>query len=159
MAFAGSGPNSRTSHLFIAYAPRESLGTQLWETPIGTIMDGIETIRSLNHEYGDMPPWGHGPGQHKIEQGGEAYIETQFPHLDKFIHCEVETETDEIEAENETDMVQEKQSDPVAENEVMQGEETSSIHVAVPIVAAVVFFFLLMYVTKKGRKKMTTKSV
>ena len=35
ISFAGSGQNSRTSQLFIAYAAAPSLGTQPWETPLG----------------------------------------------------------------------------------------------------------------------------
>jgi cyclophilin family peptidyl-prolyl cis-trans isomerase len=35
ISYAGSGPNSRTSQLFISYGSAKSLGTQLWETPIG----------------------------------------------------------------------------------------------------------------------------
>ena len=98
VAFAGSGPDSRTSHLFIAYEPRYSLGTQPWESPIGTVVEGMQTIRNLNHEYGDMPPWGHGPEQNKVRKGGEEYMLENFPHLDKFIHCDVFVEEEEEEA-------------------------------------------------------------
>ena len=31
VSYAGSGPNSRTSQLFISYGSAKSLGTQLWE--------------------------------------------------------------------------------------------------------------------------------
>jgi peptidyl-prolyl cis-trans isomerase A (cyclophilin A) len=89
ISFAGSGENSRTSHLFISYGRNPNLGTQLWETPVGTVIRGMDVIRNLNHEYGDMPPWGKGPEQHKINARGKAYIEEEFPHLDKFLTCHV----------------------------------------------------------------------
>lgn len=89
VSFAGSGKNSRTSHLFVAYKRTSSLGTQLWETPIGVVIQGMENLEKLNHEYGDMPPWGNGPEQHKIHSLGKAYIEDNFPHLDKFLTCRV----------------------------------------------------------------------
>ena len=54
----GSGPNSRTSHLFIAYGPVESFGQELWETPVGEVIHGMETIRSLYSKYGDGFPDG-----------------------------------------------------------------------------------------------------
>ncbi len=38
-----------------------------------------------------MPPWGNGPQQHKIQQGGRAYVDEYFPHLDRFHRCHVET--------------------------------------------------------------------
>lgn len=89
ISFAGSGKNSRTSHLFVAYGPNSGLGTQLWETPIGIVVKGMENLRNLNSEYGDMPPWGHGPEQHKINNRGRDYIEKDFPHLDSFKTCQV----------------------------------------------------------------------
>ena len=59
------------------------MGTQLWETPVGYVTKGMETIRNLNNEYGDMPPWGHGPEQPAIRRGGEKYIKEHFPALDQ----------------------------------------------------------------------------
>ena len=90
ISYAGSGPNSRSSHLFIAYGPIKSLGKELWETPIGTVVEGMETVRKLYSGYGDMPPWGKGPEQPKINNRGEEYILENFPKLDKFIHCSVD---------------------------------------------------------------------
>lgn len=59
IAFAGSGDNSRTSQIFIAYAKSESLGTQKWETPVGKVTEGMEHVEAF-YSYGDMPPWGKG---------------------------------------------------------------------------------------------------
>ena len=98
VSFAGSGPNSRTSHLFIAYGKIPSLGKEPWgkfgecidwksvslelsftfyfistlfdtiETPIGKVIEGIENVRDLNGEYGDGAPHGKGPPQYMIER-------------------------------------------------------------------------------------------
>lgn len=87
ISFAGSGISSRTSHLFISYGSSPGLGTEVWETPIGTVIEGIENVKKLYSGYGDMPPWGHGPQQGKIRQLGEDYIQLEFPLLDKFINC------------------------------------------------------------------------
>lgn len=89
VAFAGSGDNSRTSHLFVSYGKNPNLGTQKWETPIGLVVRGMDTLLNLNHEYGDMPPWGKGPEQYKIHNGGLEYMEREFPHLDSFLTCHV----------------------------------------------------------------------
>jgi hypothetical protein len=85
----GSGPDSRSSQLFIALAPNESLGTQSWETPVGKVVQGIESIRNLYSGYGDMPPWGKGPEQGLITNRGRKYIEEEYPLLDRFLHCSV----------------------------------------------------------------------
>ena len=58
VSFAGSGPNSRTSQLFISYGPSQTLGTELWETPIGEVVDGMANIRKLYSGYGDGKPHG-----------------------------------------------------------------------------------------------------
>ena len=54
ISYAGSGPNSRTSQLFISYGSAASLGTQLWETPIGKVIDGMNSAEQF-YSYGDMP--------------------------------------------------------------------------------------------------------
>jgi cyclophilin family peptidyl-prolyl cis-trans isomerase len=90
MSFAGSGPNSRSSQLFIAYDKAQSLGTSPWETPFGEVIgdESLETARAFYQGYGDMPPWGKGPQQGPIHQGS-GYIEENFPKLDKFHTCTV----------------------------------------------------------------------
>jgi cyclophilin family peptidyl-prolyl cis-trans isomerase len=87
ISYAGSGPNSRGSQLFISYGNAASLGTQVWETPIGKVIDGMDSVEEF-YSYGDMPPWGKGPIQGQI-YGHPNYIEQEFPLTDKFIHCTV----------------------------------------------------------------------
>jgi len=89
MSFAGSGPNSRNSQLFIAYDKAGNLGESPWETPFGEVMVGMENVRNLYSGYGDMPPWGKGPQQGPIRNRGASYIENDFPLLDKFETCTV----------------------------------------------------------------------
>lgn len=88
ISYAGSGPNSRTSQLFISYGSAKSLGRELWETPIGKVIEGMDVAEQF-YSYGDMPPWGKGPVQGKI-YNGPKYIEDNFPLIDKFLECEVE---------------------------------------------------------------------
>jgi cyclophilin family peptidyl-prolyl cis-trans isomerase len=85
ISFAGSGPNSRSSHLFISYDYSTSLGTELWETPVGKVIDGMDNAVQF-YSYGDMPPWGKGPEQGLIYDG-PSYINDNFPLTDKFLTC------------------------------------------------------------------------
>ena len=56
-ALTGSGPNSRTSQLFIALrGDGGNFGKELWETPIGVVAEGMENVRAFYSGYGDMPP-------------------------------------------------------------------------------------------------------
>lgn len=174
ISFAGSGPNSRTSHLFIAYGPVKSLGTQLWETPIGVVIEGMETIRNLNSEYGDMPPWGHGPEQQKIRQGGKAYIEQEFPNLDSFIHCRVERGY-EKEGTNERadDDYQQENGGEVKKGvgssssfsssssihtkddkkqQLAESRTGSTGHIFLPFFAAITAFLIVVYLTRRKKK-------
>ena len=54
ISYAGSGPNSRTSQLFISYGSSKNLGRELWETPIGKVIEGMENAEQF-YSYGDMP--------------------------------------------------------------------------------------------------------
>lgn len=87
ISYAGSGPNSRTSQLFISLGGK-NFGRELWETPIGKVIEGMENAEQF-YSYGDMPPWGKGPVQGKIHSGPQ-YIEENFPLIDKFLECTVE---------------------------------------------------------------------
>lgn len=89
LSFAGSGPNSRNSQLFIAYDRAGGLGNSPWETPFGEVVEGMENVRNLCSGYGDMPPWGKGPQQGPIRNQGSSYIEENFSLLDKFETCTV----------------------------------------------------------------------
>jgi hypothetical protein len=65
-------------------------GTELWETPVGKISSGMDVVHQFYSDYGDMPPWGKGPSQQKIHDGGEAYMVENFPLMDRFLTCTVE---------------------------------------------------------------------
>lgn len=100
ISFAGGGANSRTTQMFIAYGDVKSLGREKWETPLGKVVEGMETVEALYSGYGDMPPWGKGPVQGKIHNG-PSYIENEFPLLDRFISCEF-LDADEVIDEEES---------------------------------------------------------
>ncbi|KAI2511147.1 peptidyl-prolyl cis-trans isomerase [Fragilaria crotonensis] len=93
VSFAGSGNNSRTSQLFISYGRSKSLGTRKWETPVGTVIEGMERIQKLHSYAGIKYPWGDGPVQAKI-RSGSSYMEENFPLSDKFLNCKVKRRTD-----------------------------------------------------------------
>jgi hypothetical protein len=98
-AHAGSGPSSRKTQLFISYKETsKKLGTKAWETPLGTVIHGMENAQQF-YSYGDMPPWGNGPLQGKIRQGPD-YIEDNFPLTDRFETCTVQRKSHEHEKDD-----------------------------------------------------------
>lgn len=75
LTFATSGPNSRTTQLFINFADNTFLDSQGF-SPIGAVVQGMETVDGINGEYGEAPDQG------QIQQRGNAYLEEKFPRMD-----------------------------------------------------------------------------
>jgi cyclophilin family peptidyl-prolyl cis-trans isomerase len=64
VSYAGSGPDSRTTEVFIVMPDTdeeqlEYFGTNSWETPFGYVQD-VGILTKIFSGYGDMPPGGNG---------------------------------------------------------------------------------------------------
>ncbi len=81
ISFATAGPNTRTTQVFINYANNTFLDSMGF-TPFGEVSQGMDVVNSLFNGYGDGPPSGPGPDQSQVQQQGNAYLKTDFPHLD-----------------------------------------------------------------------------
>lgn len=93
MSFAGYGPNTRSTHIFIALGEPASLGSQPWETPFAYVTQTTfdATAAKFTTRYGEMAPTGNGPDGPTIEgPGGEEYLRTHFPELDYFEACSIQ---------------------------------------------------------------------
>ena len=89
ISFAGWGPNSRDSQLFISYGRDEGLGKSPWETPLGRVVEGMDSTVGKFHSYGDPAPDGPGPDEDKIREQGPNYIANNFPKMANFQTCRV----------------------------------------------------------------------
>ena len=92
MSFAGSGVNSRSSQVFIAFEDLGWLGPRkgphggrdgTWETPFGKVVGGIDTIDHLYRGYAEKP------NQQKLHNLGNKYIRENFPLMDFIKECHV----------------------------------------------------------------------
>lgn len=81
ITYATSGPNSRTTQVFINLKDNTRLD-QMGFAPFGKVVEGMEVVDRLYSAYGDAPPRGNGPDQALIESQGNAYLENGFPRLD-----------------------------------------------------------------------------
>ena len=81
VTFATSGPNTRTTQLFINYVDNANLDGMGF-SPIGEVVEGMAVVDSLNGEYGEGAPYGSGPDQMRIGAEGNAYLMREFPKLD-----------------------------------------------------------------------------
>jgi peptidyl-prolyl cis-trans isomerase A (cyclophilin A) len=89
ISFAGGGPNTRSTQIFIAFEYLDFLGKEPWETPFAVVTEGQATLDALYKEYGDIPPFGKGPDQQKIQNRGNAYVHENFPLIDYLQSCTV----------------------------------------------------------------------
>lgn len=88
VTFAMSGPNSRSTHLFINLRDNQRLDAMGF-APIGKVVSGMEAVKQLYGGYGDGPPRGGGPDQSVIAKEGNRYLERVFPRLDSIISTRV----------------------------------------------------------------------
>jgi peptidyl-prolyl cis-trans isomerase A (cyclophilin A) len=81
ISFANSGPNTRTTQVFINYNTHTQLDDMHF-APFGEVTRGFEVVQKLHAGYGDGPPNGPGPDQRDIERQGNRYLKKRYPELD-----------------------------------------------------------------------------
>jgi peptidyl-prolyl cis-trans isomerase A (cyclophilin A) len=81
ITYATSGPDSRTTQVFINFADNSGLDRQGF-APFGRVVAGMDVVDALNDEYGEGAPRGRGPDQGRIQFEGNAYLNKDFPRLD-----------------------------------------------------------------------------
>ncbi|MEM9702742.1 MAG: peptidylprolyl isomerase [Planctomycetota bacterium] len=82
LTFATSGPNSRTTQIFINYGNNSGSLDPKGFSPFAEIVSGDEVPTKFFSGYGEGPPQGTGVDQGKLTTQGAAYLEKQFPKLD-----------------------------------------------------------------------------
>jgi peptidyl-prolyl cis-trans isomerase A (cyclophilin A) len=90
VAFAFAEPNARTSQVYIALKdlsdPQDAQGF----APFGRVVSGMAVADALNSEYGESSGSGIRAGkQQPLFDGGNAYLDREFPRLDRLIRAVV----------------------------------------------------------------------
>jgi len=75
VSFATSGPNTRTTQVFINFGNNARLDAKGF-TPFGRVVSGMDVVDQLYNGYGESPD------QKRIEGEGNNYLEKNFPRLD-----------------------------------------------------------------------------
>ena len=81
MTFATSGPNSRTTQVFINFADNSNLDAMGF-APFGKVISGMNVVDALYSGYGEGAPSGRGPDQGRLQAEGNAYLAKSFPRMD-----------------------------------------------------------------------------
>jgi cyclophilin family peptidyl-prolyl cis-trans isomerase len=89
IAYAMTGPDTRTTQLYINISDNSRLDSDGF-APIGRVIEGMEIVDQLYSGYGEDAGGGmRGGKQGKIFAGGSAYLDREFPKLDKLIRASV----------------------------------------------------------------------
>lgn len=81
ISFATSGPNSRTTQVFINFGDNSRLDGMGFAA-FGQVSSGMNVVDALFSGYGEGAPNGRGPDQGRIQREGNAYLTRDFPNLD-----------------------------------------------------------------------------
>ncbi len=75
LTFATSGPNSRTTQLFINLGNNARLD-DMGFAPFGRVVEGMDVVESINDQYRERPQ------QPLIMREGTSYLRANFPEMD-----------------------------------------------------------------------------
>ncbi|MDT5121453.1 MAG: peptidyl-prolyl cis-trans isomerase [Acidobacteriota bacterium] len=92
VSYAMTGPNARTTQLFVNLADNSRLDKEGF-APIGKVIEGMQVVDQLYAGYGEDAGGGmRGGKQGKIFAGGNAYLDREFPKLDKLRRARVSSQ-------------------------------------------------------------------
>jgi peptidyl-prolyl cis-trans isomerase A (cyclophilin A) len=83
LCFAGCGPDTRSTNLFIAFRTLNWLGNSPWETPFGKVIEGTEVVDEFQASS-------HQLDQVQLKNNSEEYINSNDLHnIDKIISVSI----------------------------------------------------------------------
>jgi len=89
VAFAFKDPNGRTTQVYISLRDNTAQDTQGF-APFGEVVEGMDVADALNSEYGEDSGGGiRGGRQQPLFDGGNAYLDREYPRLDRLIRARI----------------------------------------------------------------------
>jgi len=89
IAYAMTGPGTRSTQLYINLADNRRLDGQGF-APIGRVAGGMDAVDRLYAGYGEQSGGGmRGGRQEKLLAGGNAWLDAEFPKLDRLLRVRI----------------------------------------------------------------------
>ena len=89
VAFAFKDPNARTTQIYISLRDNSYQDAQGF-VPFGEVVEGMNVADLLNSEYGENSGGGiRAGGQQPMFDGGNAYLDREYPRLDRLLKAAV----------------------------------------------------------------------
>jgi peptidyl-prolyl cis-trans isomerase A (cyclophilin A) len=89
LSFAQTGrPNTRSTQIFICFENHAGLDASGF-APFAKVVRGMDVVDNLYKGYGEGAPSGHGPDQGRIQAEGNAYLDGDFPRLDRILKTQI----------------------------------------------------------------------
>jgi peptidyl-prolyl cis-trans isomerase A (cyclophilin A) len=90
VAFANTGPNTRATEIYINTGDNTRNDNENGFAPFGRVVEGMETVDKLYGGYGEHSGGGMRAGhQDAMFSGGNAYLDREYPKLDKLIRASI----------------------------------------------------------------------
>lgn len=91
IAYAMTGPDTRTTQVYISLADNSRLDAQGF-APFGRVVEGMDIVDQLYSGYGENAGGGVRAGrQGPIEEGGNVWLDREYPLLDHILRARIET--------------------------------------------------------------------
>jgi peptidyl-prolyl cis-trans isomerase A (cyclophilin A) len=91
VAFSNTGPNTRSTQVFINLGDNTTRNdSEAGFAPFGQVVEGMDVVEKLYSGYGEHSGGGMRAGhQDRIFEGGNAYLDREYPELDKLIRATI----------------------------------------------------------------------
>lgn len=89
IAYAMTGPNTRTHQLFVSLVDNTRLDAQGF-SPLGEVVEGMDVVDRIYSGYGETSGGGMRAGkQQDVLSQGNAWLDANFPKLDRLIRARI----------------------------------------------------------------------